>query len=258
MAGSGWRLAIGTWQLALAPCKIYTIAFGVLLVKLMFSTDTVADPVPSAIAEEGDWMKLPRVCLIAVLALMAGFTVACGRDTSVPSEDAATADDAQKLPFDREARTTGIQPSRSLVPTVSRLLEGTPITIRLQSALSSASSNSGDSFSGTLDDPIIIDGQTAIPRGAAVTGRVLAAKASGHLHDPGYLRIALVSLNLDGTPVAIETSSIFAKGGSHEKRNLAMIGGGTGAGALIGGLAGGGKGALIGSAVGAAGGTGAA
>jgi hypothetical protein len=37
-----------------------------------------------------------------------------------------------------------------------------------------------------------------------------------------------------------------------------MIGGGTGAGALIGGLAGGGKGALIGTAIGAAGGTGTA
>jgi len=124
--------------------------------------------------------------------------------------------------------------------------------------MSSASSNAGDSFEGTLDDPIVIEGQTAIPRGAAVTGRVLAAKASGRLHDPGYLRITLVSIKVDGMPVAIETSSLFVKGGSHERRNLAMIGGGTGAGALIGGLAGGGKGLLIGSAVGAAGGTGTA
>lgn len=203
-------------------------------------------------------MKLSRASVVAVLVLIAGFLVGCGKETGVPGDDSASAEDSQKMPFDREARSGGISPSRSLVPTVSKLPAGTPITVRLQGTVSSASSNAGDSFEGTLDEPIVIEGQTAITRGTVVTGRVLAAKASGRLHDPGYLRIALVSLNVEGKPVAIETSSIFAKGGSHEKRNWAMIGGGTGAGALIGGLAGGGKGALIGSAVGAAGGTGTA
>jgi len=203
-------------------------------------------------------MKLSPAPRIAVLVLLTGFTLACEKATGVPGEDSASADDSQKVLLDRASGSTGISPSRSLVPAVSKLPEGTPITIRLESTMSSASSSAGDSFEGRLDDPIVIEGQTAIPRGAAVTGRVLAAKASGRLHDPGYLRIALVSIKVDGTPVAIETSSLFVKGGSHERRNLAMIGGGTGAGALIGGLAGGGKGALIGSAMGAAGGTGAA
>ena len=203
-------------------------------------------------------MKLSPASRIAVVVLLIGFTLACGKQTGVPGDDSASADDSQKVLLDRASESTGISPSRSLVPGGSRLPEGTPITIRLQSTVSSASSNAGDSFEGTLDDPIVIEGQTAIPRGAAVTGRVLAAKASGRLHDPGYLRIALVSIKADGTPVAIETSSLFVKGGSHEKRNLAMIGGGTGVGALIGGVAGGGKGALIGSAIGAAGGTGTA
>jgi len=203
-------------------------------------------------------MKLCRAGLITVLVLMITLSLACEKATGVPGDDSASADDSQRVPFDRESESRGISPSRSLVPAVSKLPEGTPITIRLQSAVSSGSSKTGDSFEGTLDDPIVIEGQTAIPRGAAVTGRVLAAKASGRLHNPGYLRIALVSVRVDEKPVAIETSSLFVKGGSHEKRNLAMIGGGTGAGALIGGVAGGGKGALIGSAIGAAGGTGTA
>lgn len=203
-------------------------------------------------------MKLSPASRIAVIVLLIGLTLACEKQTGVPGDDSASADDSQKVLLDRASESTGISPSRSLVPGVSKLPEGTPITIRLQSTLSSASSNAGDSFEGTLDDPIVIEGQTAIPRGAAVTGRVLAAKASGRLHDPGYLRIALVSIEVEGQPVAIEASSLFVKGGSHEKRNLAMIGGGTGAGALIGGVAGGGKGALIGSAIGAAGGTGTA
>ena len=203
-------------------------------------------------------MQSSRLGWILVAAMAIGLASGCGKATGVPDDASADAADSQKLPFDHESRSTGISPTQSLVPTVSRLPAGTPLTVRLQTAIASVSSSTGDSFSGTLDEPVVIEGQTAVPRGATVTGRVLAAKASGRLQDPGYLRIALVSIEVEGKPVTIETSSIFAKGGSHEKRNLAMIGGGTGAGALLGGLAGGGKGALIGSVVGAAGGTGTA
>lgn len=206
-------------------------------------------------------MKPSRTYLIALLSVVLSVTLGCEKQTGVPSDDSAassTADDPQKLPFDRQAQSAGISPSQSLVPAAPKLPAGTPITIRLESAVSSASARTGDRFQGVLDEPIVIEGQTIAPRGTAVTGRVLAAKSSGRLHDPGYLRIALASLNLGGKPVAIETSSIFVKAGSHKNRNLAMIGGGSAGGALIGGLAGGGKGALIGTAIGAGGGTGAA
>jgi len=72
------------------------------------------------------------------------------------------------------------------------------------------------------------------------------------------LRLTLTAISIDAKLLPIQTSSIFVKGGAHEKRNLEMIGGGAAAGALIGGLAGGGKGALIGTTIGAAGGTGTA
>lgn len=203
-------------------------------------------------------MAIKRTIQVTSVVLVLCWAAACSRETGIPPDNASSDDTTQKLPFDRESSNEGISPTHSFVPTVSKLPIGTPLTIRLQSTIASGSSNPGDNFTGTLDEPVVIEGQTALARGAQVTGRVLAAKASGQLHDPGYLRIALVSIDVEGKPVPIETSSIFAKGGSHEKRNLALIGGGTGAGALIGGLAGGGKGALIGSLVGAAGGTGTA
>jgi len=132
---------------------------------------------------------------------------------------------------------------------------GTEIYVRLQQPLASATAQPGDSFAAVLDQPLVVDTQTVAAQGAAVTGKVLAAPRSGHLHNAGYLRITLTSITLQGKPLPIETNSVFIGGGSFRKRNLAFIGGGTGAGALIGAAAGGGKGAAIGSLLGAAGGT---
>ena len=162
---------------------------------------------------------------IAIILLMLSLISACGR----PPENAPSSADSQKLPFDRQPRSTGISPSQSLIPSATKLPEGTPIPIRLQSALSSASSHAGDTFTATLDEPVTIDGQTLVARGTPATGRVLEAKPSassrgsslGSSLEPGYLRIVLVSLNVGGRPVMIETSSIFAKGGSREERNPA-------------------------------------
>jgi hypothetical protein len=94
--------------------------------------------------------------------------------------------------------------------------------------------------------------------GASGVGRVIAARSSGRLHNSGYLRIAMTSIDVDGKQLPVQSSSVFVTGGRYVKRNLAIIGGSSAGGALIGGLAGGGKGALIGSAIGAGAGTGAA
>jgi hypothetical protein len=163
------------------------------------------------------------IVLLMLVLLMLSLICACGRPTSDFGGSASNSTDSQELPFDRQPGSTGISPSQSLIPSATKLPEGTPIPIRLQSALSSASAHAGDSFSATVDEPIVIDGQTLIDRGTLATGRVLEAKPSakslGHSPAPGYLRIVLVSWNVGGRPVMIETSSIFAKGGVREERN---------------------------------------
>ena len=144
---------------------------------------------------------------------------------------------------------------KSLFAKTVNVPAGTPIAVRLQSSISSATAADGEEFDAVLAEPIVVQGQTVAPAGTPVVGRIVVAHRSGRLQDPGYLRLTLSGMSVDGKRMNLETSSMFFSGGSHKKRNLAIIGGGTGAGALIGALAGGGKGALIGTAIGAAGST---
>jgi hypothetical protein len=136
---------------------------------------------------------------------------------------------------------------------------GTVIHVRMIDALSSEKNKPGDPFTGTLENDITdANGSVIFPKGADVKGRVNAVHDSGRLSDPGVLELQLVSI-MYGTRVANVSAPPFViKGESHTKSNVVKIGGGTAAGAIIGGIAGGGKGALIGSAIGAAGGTGVA
>jgi len=98
---------------------------------------------------------------------------------------------------------------------------GTEVTIRLGAALSSADARLGDAFSALLDESVIIAGKTVVPRGAPVTGTVVDTKVRAG-HDPGYLRITLASIAMNGRSIPLQTSSIFTKGGWHEKPAATM------------------------------------
>jgi hypothetical protein len=130
---------------------------------------------------------------------------------------------------------------------------GTLVTVRTYSTLKSGTNHSGQGWSGTLVNDLVVNGnQTVAHAGDPVKGIISYAKDSGRLHNPGILSLRLTSVN--GISVSSSTRSFKGKG--HTTSNATKIGGGAGAGALIGALAGGGKGALIGAGAGAAAGTG--
>lgn len=183
--------------------------------------------------------------MLLVLLILAIVAAGCSVGAKSPSTN-TTADipNSQQLPFTE---------NKALVVPAN-----TAVYVRLQQSLSSSTAQSGQIFAAVLDEPLIVNGQTLAPEGTAVTGKVVAVRESGHLHNAGYLRITLSSLSVNGKSVPLQTNSVFVSGGSYKKRNLAFVGGGAGGGALLGALIGGGKGAAIGSVAGAAGGTGAA
>ena len=132
---------------------------------------------------------------------------------------------------------------------------GTALTVRLAKQLSSKTSNAGDSFTATVAQAVAIDGKTLIPEGTAVSGKVSAAVPQGRFTGEAVLHLALDSITLNGHEQPIQTSSFTEAAKSKGMRTAEMIGGGTGVGALIGGLAGGGKGAALGAIAGAGAGT---
>lgn len=169
-----------------------------------------------------------------------------------PAQDSQSNQPNQAQP-NAQAQSVGNTPQNQ--PVQITIPDGTPIDIRLTQSLGSARSVSGQSFAATLDAPIVVDNAVVVARGANVTGRVLYAKHSGRLKGRAELVVTLTSLQAGAQDYRVVTSRRSWRGGSHRKRDLAWIGGGGGAGSLIGAVAGGGIGAAVGAGVGAGGGT---
>jgi hypothetical protein len=142
----------------------------------------------------------------------------------------------------------------SIFASAERFPNGTHATVRVDRSLNSGTAHKGEAWQGVLTRDVIVHGKRAARAGDRVRGMVSYVKRSGRLHDPGEITIRLTSIN--GDPVY--SSRVSRRGKSHTKSNTAKIGGGAGAGALIGALAGGGKGAAIGAVAGAGAGTGVA
>ncbi len=140
----------------------------------------------------------------------------------------------------------------SLTAFTARIPQGTQISVQTTNSLDSGIARTGQSWTGSLAQDLVVNGSTVARAGDSVNGIVSNAKDSGRLHAPGILSLRVTSVA--GAPVSSSTFSIGGKG--HMQSNAIKIGGGAAAGALIGGLLGGGKGAAIGAGAGAGAGAG--
>jgi outer membrane biosynthesis protein TonB len=134
---------------------------------------------------------------------------------------------------------------------------GTAIPVRITQTLDSATTQQGQSFSGTVATDVMADGLVAIRQGTGVTGRVSAVQEAAHYKGSSLLTVELVSINRHGDSLAVSTQPYSVEGKGRGKNTAAKVGGGAAIGAIIGAIAGGGKGAAIGSAAGAGVGAGA-
>jgi hypothetical protein len=82
---------------------------------------------------------------------------------------------------------------------------GTKLTIKLSDDLGSKTSQTGQTFSATLNKDVVVDGQTAIPAGANVSGTVVNAHSYGKYAGEASLTLKLTSVNVNNVDQNIVT-----------------------------------------------------
>jgi len=132
---------------------------------------------------------------------------------------------------------------------------GTRILIRTIDPIDTEKQKTGYRFTASLETNLQADDVVIAPRGSTVYGRLAEASSSGRMSGSSQLTLELTDILINGSAYPLLTSTYEIKGQGEGKKTTRKILGGTGLGALIGGIAGGGTGAAIGALAGAAGGT---
>jgi outer membrane murein-binding lipoprotein Lpp len=141
-------------------------------------------------------------------------------------------------------------------PSVSvQVPAGTELAIRIDQRISVKTSQAGDHFNGNVAEPVSTNGTVVIPNGTPVSGRVVEAHHGGHFRGRSVLELRLTAMTLNGYEYPLDTHDSVRSQKGKGRRSAGIIGGMTGAGMLIGGLATGGVGLAVGAAAGAGGGT---
>jgi hypothetical protein len=132
---------------------------------------------------------------------------------------------------------------------------GTELAVRVNERIDVKHAVPGEHFTGEIVEPVMSNGTVLIPRGTPVRGRIDEAHRRGHFKGSSVLELRLVSMTLNGYQYGLDTHDTVRSKKGKGKRSAGIIGGLTGAGMLIGGLASGGVGLAIGGASGAGAGT---
>jgi hypothetical protein len=159
----------------------------------------------------------------AILLALFG-TVGCAPPDGLPSADGTAQTEQHKVPFhdadgkksspnSAPAQGNGLKPEMELpFQDPQSLPAGTLLTVRTKNRISAENPDANETFEAMVDQPVIIEGNQLVPLGARVSGRVESARASNLKRNRGYVRLTLESIQLAGSDVPVQTSSLFVRG----------------------------------------------
>jgi hypothetical protein len=172
----------------------------------------------------------------------------------------ASAPPAQTASAPPTAALTPAQPTAPVPPPPVyqevTVATGTVLNLELLTALSSETSTVETPIRARLREAVVVDGHTALPAGAVLTGVVTEAARSGRVQGRARLGIAFNQVELSEGREQLRTTPITFEADGTTREDAARVGVGAVGGAIIGGILGGGSGAARGAAIGGAAGTG--
>ena len=128
---------------------------------------------------------------------------------------------------------------------------GTRISVRTIDSIDSTQNREGYRFQASLEEPLSVDGNVVVPKGADVYGRLEGSKETGTFTGRSELKLELTGIVVHGQTVPLVTGEYEVSGKSKGESTAKRTVGGAAIGSIIGALAGGGKGAAIGAGTGA-------
>ena len=139
-------------------------------------------------------------------------------------------------------------PAKAPAPVV--VPAGTVLSVLLTQAIDVDSTQTGMTFKGLLDDPVMLGGKVVIPRNVAIVLQVAKVEQAGDFKGSDAVSLKANSLSFGGRKYDIVTNYVERKEEGEGKKTTRKVAGGAGLGAVIGGIAGGGTGAAIGALAG--------
>jgi len=164
------------------------------------------------------------------------------------------------------ARTATVESTGDVAPATpvnaSTLPTGSVVTVALDQPVGTKTSKVGDTFSATVTDAVVTsNGQTVIPAGTKVYGKVTGLQDSDNVGQKAAIRLDFERINVNGVerPFEANITATNLQTQKEETRDetLKKAGIGAAAGAVLGAVIGGGDISKIlgGAAIGAAAGT---
>ena len=157
---------------------------------------------------------------------------------------------------DANATTPTATPALPPEPQQATLATGTAVSIRLVDEINTATAQQGAVFHATLNAPLSVNGEVAIPAGYDVEGHIVAVQSAGKFAGQSILTLQLDRILVGNKHYNVESDQYHRETANRNKNTAEKVGGGAVVGAILGGIFGGGKGAAIGAGAGGAAGGG--